>query len=70
MCAQRGMEHVLNSDEDHPEVIATFLDQTLQGKCLKERLDESGVSANVEAALGLVRYLVVSGHAATVAATA
>jgi hypothetical protein len=56
------MEHVLNSDEDHPEVIATFLDQTLQGKCLKERLDESGVSANVEAALGLVRYLVVRGH--------
>ena len=55
---QRGMEQVLNADSDNPEIIATFLDQTLQGKGAKEKLSEAAISTSVEEALGLVRYLV------------
>lgn len=53
------MEHVLNSDGDNPEVIATFMDQALQGKDGKDKLDTAAISANVVDTLGLVRYLVV-----------
>lgn len=53
------MESVMNSESDNPEVVATFMDQSLQGKDGKEKLDITAISAYVEDALGLVRYLVV-----------
>lgn len=52
------MEHVMKGDDDNPEVIATFLDQSLQGKFQKEKLTDDVISVFVEEALNLVRYLV------------
>jgi hypothetical protein len=36
----RGMERVLAMDEDSPEIIATYLDTTLQGRNAKGRIGE------------------------------
>lgn len=54
------MEKVLNSDRENPEIIATFLDHTLQGKGVKEKLNDAAISSTVEETLGLIRYVVVS----------
>jgi hypothetical protein len=57
--AWRALESVLNSDRDHAEMIATFVDSALRGRIGTDKVDEAQIEAAVTGVLGLLRYLAV-----------
>ncbi len=59
MCVyvQRGMETVLNSDQDHAEIMALYVDTCQRGRLGK--LGEKESEAAVVSCLEMLRYLAV-----------
>jgi hypothetical protein len=56
---QRGMEKVLNKDEAHPELIATYMDNLAKGKHGKDTINEDDIISYGNTALDLLRYVAV-----------
>jgi hypothetical protein len=56
---QRGMERVLNKDELHPEMIATYVDAVLRGKRGKDNINEDDIISICSITLEMLRYVAV-----------
>ena len=54
---QRGMETVMNSDSDHAEMLAQYIDTALRGRLGK--LSEKEIEDAVRSCLEMLRYLAV-----------
>lgn len=53
------MEKVLNKDEAHPELIATYMDSLAKGKHGKDTISEDDIIDFGNTALELLRYIAV-----------
>ncbi len=53
------MESVLNSDKDHAEIIATYVDSVLKGRIGKDKLAESDMDTALAGVLNLLQYMAV-----------
>jgi hypothetical protein len=55
LSSQRGMEHVLNADKDHPEMLALYVDMAQRRKGAESENEEA-----IQSCLEVLRYLAVS----------
>ena len=53
------MENVLNSDKDHPEILATYIDCVMKARLGTDKLTEGQVDSYAAAAVEILRYLAV-----------
>ena len=53
------MENVLNSDKDHPEILATYIDSVMKVRLGTDKLTDDQVESYAGSAVEILRYLAV-----------